>query len=115
MWTAVVVFAAALSPSPINVNRRAVIAGALSLPHTAHAYGLTSRPARDFSGMPNAEGRIIDPTFENEAKRVANEAAAKTEKAALAKYGAAITPTNKAQEKLAKAREQAQARAAAQR
>ena len=76
------------------------------------AYGLQGRPARDFSGVPKAEGATADPTIEAAARQRASDEAAKKTLETSARFGTQTEPpANKAQEKLAKAREQAQARA----
>ena len=78
----------------------------------AEAYGIQARPARDFSGAPKADESFVDPTLAAAARDTALREAAKAEKETSGRFGATLEPpTNKAQEKLARAREEAKARA----
>ena len=105
---------------PNAATRRGVIASATActLPLFAGdavwAYGIQARPAPDFSSIPKADESVIDPTFAAAARSREANAEAKQAQEKTARFGAsAEPPQNKAQEKLAKAREEAQARALA--
>lgn len=102
---------------PVQTRREALTAAAsvttLFSANAANAYGMAARPARDFSGVPQADSSFVDPTIA--AADAAKEAAdmKKAQSTASAKFGSTSDepPKNKAQEKLAKAKAEAQARA----
>ena len=115
--TFVAASAAALQLPVVQTRREALISAASATvflsADAAGAYGIQARPARDFSGVPVADSSFVDPAIE--AAERAKEAAekARSESSTSAKFGSASTepPKNKAQEKLAKAKAEAQARA----
>jgi hypothetical protein len=103
--------------SPLRTRRAffstAAIGTFFASARSAQGYGIQGRPARDFSGVPKADGdTAVDPTLvAADRTREARDSARKAQSNS-ARFGVQQEPPqNKAQEKLAKAREQARARA----
>ena len=98
--------------SSVSVSAGAVVFSTRCSP--AWAYGIQARPARDFSGTPADDEAVAAKAafFEAEARQRLSEAEVKKAQATSARFGGVQDPpANKAQEKLAKARTEEQARA----